>query len=98
MKKEGDWSVEIQYQYVQAQAIPEGDVSGIGRGNVLDESFTTCSRRGEGNYKGWRFESLYAITDNLIIDTIYEFSNAANKQIGGPHEYEKFEVETIYAL
>jgi hypothetical protein len=98
VKKEGDWSVEVQYQYVQAQSIPDDDVSGISRGNVLDESFTTCSRRGNTNFKGWRFESLYAITDNLIIDTIYEFSSAANSHIGGSHEFEKFEVETIYAF
>ncbi len=98
VREKGDWSVEIQYQVVQAQAIPDEDVSGIGRGNVLDESFTTCSRRGNTNFKGWRFEALYAITDNLSLDTILEWSKAYDSKIGGRHKYSKFELETIYAF
>lgn len=96
--KEGDWAVEIQYQVVQAQSIPDQDCGGICRGNILDESFTTCSRRGETNYAGWRLESLYAITDNLTVDTILEWSKAADKRVGGRHSYSKFELEAIYAF
>lgn len=79
--KEGDWSLDIQYQIVQARAIPDDDVSGIGRGNVLGTSFTQLGR-GNTNYKGMRFEGLYALTDNLSLDVIWEFSRAAQKNIG----------------
>ncbi len=96
--KENDWALEIQYQVVQAQAVPDGDVGGIGRGNVLDESFTTCSRRGNTNYQGWKVEGLYAITDNLTVDSIVEWSKAYDTHIGGTHTYSKFELETIYAF
>lgn len=98
VRKEGDWAVEFQYQVVQAQAIPDDDVSGIGRGNVLDESFTTCARAGNTNYEGVRLEGLYAITDNITIDTIIEWSKAYQPQIGGRHTYSKFEMEAIYAF
>lgn len=36
--KKGDWSVDIEYIAVQAQAVPEYDVGSIGRGNILDEN------------------------------------------------------------
>jgi hypothetical protein len=96
--KEGDWSFEMQYQYVQAFSIPDKDVSGIGRGNVLKDSITAPGARGNTNYKGWRFEALYALTDELTVDSIFEFSQAVKDSIGGSHHYSKFEIETIYAF
>lgn len=124
--KKGDWSIDIEYVGVQAQAVPEYDVGSIGRGNVLDEnlldilnqvpplsrsdSFSSSSfdsssefvglfpRRGNTNFIGWRFEFLYAITDNFSIDFIYEFSNEEDRHIGGRHHYRDFEIEAIYAF
>jgi hypothetical protein len=96
--KEGDWSFEIQYQYVQAFAMPDKDVSGIGRGNVRKSSITAEEGRGNTNYKGWRFEGLCALTDDLTVDSILEFSQAVDPSIGGSHHYSKFEIETIYAF
>jgi hypothetical protein len=124
--KEGDWSIDIEYIGVQAQAVPENDVGSIGRGNIYDEhlldiidgycwnkgsngdsSLYSCPssyiigylpRRGNTNFVGWRFECLYAITDNLSLDFVYEFSNEEDKRIGGPHRYSDFEIEAIYAF
>lgn len=119
--KEGDWSVDIEYIGVQAQAVPEYDVGSIGRGNILDEnlfdiieesypSFSSFPdstsgclvgyfpRRGNTNFTGWQFEFLYALTDNLSIDFIYEFSHEEDRRIGGPHHYHDFEIEAIYAF
>jgi hypothetical protein len=98
VKQEGDWSFEVQYQYVQAFAMPDNDMSGIGRGNVLKESVTGPCSRGNTNFKGWRFEALYAITDELTLDSIIEFSQQVDSRIGGRHHYSKFELETIYAF
>ena len=98
VEKEGDWSFEVQYQWVQAFAMPDNDMSGIGRGNTLDDSVTAAGARGNTNFRGWRFEGLYAITDDLTLDSILEFSSALNKKIGGSHIYSKFELETIYAF
>jgi len=98
VRKEGDWAVELQYQYVEAQAMPDQDSAGIGRGNVLDESLTTCSRRGNTNFKGWKIEALYAFTDNITLDSIFEASVALDPKIGGAHTYNKFECEAVYAF
>ena len=97
VEKEGDWSFEIQYQYVQAFVHPDDDENGIGRGNILDES-VTYQQRSNVNYQGWKFETLYALTDNLTMDAKLEFSRAINKNIGGPHHYSSFEIEAIYAF
>ena len=97
VKKEGDWAIDMRYEVVQAFAIPDDDVSGISRGNVFGESFTR-SCRGNGNYYGFRLEGLYALTDNLSIDAILEYSRAYKKSIGGSHSFSKCEVEAIYAF
>lgn len=93
----GDWALDIQYQYVQAQAIPNCDVSGIARGNWFDESLTKTGR-GNTNYKGIRVEALYAINDNLIFDARLQGSKEIDKSIGGKHHYSEFRFEAIYAF
>lgn len=128
VNKKGDWSVDLEYIVVQAQAVSDQDVGSIGRGNILDENlfdmidesfdnYTSSSpfysdlpyipsscivayfpRRGNANFIGYRAEFLYAITDNLSIDFIYEYSHEEDRKIGGPHRYSDFEVEAIYAF
>lgn len=98
VRKEGDWAFELLYQVIQARAVPDDDMSGIGRGNVLDDVFTSCTRRGNTNFRGWRLEGLYAITDNMTLDSIVEWSHADDKRIGGSHRFSKFELEAIYAF
>jgi len=98
VRKRGDWSFEARYEWVQAFSIPDNDLSGIGRGNTLDDQITAVGARGNTNYKGWKFEGLYAITDELSVDTIFEYSQQLNKTIGGTHHYSKLEVETIFAF
>jgi hypothetical protein len=93
----GDWSVDLQYQYVEANAIPDRDVSGIGRGNVLGESFT-ASRRGNTNFQGMRLEAIWALSDNLSLDGVFEYSQALDKHIGGDHNFSQLELEVIYAF
>ena len=94
VRKKGDWSVDMNYQLVEAQAMPDFDCNGIGRGNVRKQSFT-ADQNGKTNYKGWHFEALYAITDDLNVDATYDFSNAYNGNIGGSHTYHKAEVDFI---
>lgn len=96
---EGDWAFDVNYQLVQLQAIPDQDVGGIGaNGNNLLGNSAAGSRRGFTNYKGWRFEGLYALTDNLSIDAILEFSKQDKKIFAGKHSYSKFELQAIYAF
>jgi hypothetical protein len=96
---EGDWAFEVQYQYVQAFAVGDGDLPSraIGRGNVLDESITNRFRSNT-NYKGWKFQFLYAITDNLTVDALLEWSKQIDRKIGGAHHFSRFQFETVYAF
>ena len=75
----GDWSVDVNYQNVQAQAVADCEVSGISRGNTGNRFFnvgpaTALDSIGNANYSGFRFDSLYAVTDNLNLEAVYEFS------------------------
>jgi len=94
--KEGDWSFEMMYQWVQAKAVPDNDSAGIGNGNVLGESFT-ASGRGNTNFQGWKFEGAYALTDQISLDTIVEFTRNIDN-IAGSHSYSKVEIEAVYAF
>jgi hypothetical protein len=107
--KEGDWSFDITYECVQAQMASDCDVDGIGRGNIFDERITDIlnipgtneyliPRRGNGNFEGWSFEALYALTDNLSFNLIFEFTKAEDRRIGGRHRYTNAEIVAIYAF
>lgn len=101
-----DWSVDINYQWVQAQAVPEFDLSGIGHGNAFNVLLSDAiilhaipfNARGFTNYKGWQFSLLYALTDSLTLRSKAEWSTPVNKQIGGDFLYKNFEMAVIYAF
>ena len=110
VKKAGDWSVDANYQWVQAQAIPDSDVSGIGRGNAAGAGLYTTDIGGGGvattqqnatgncNYKGFEIEALYAFTDNLTVLQNLKMSNTLNTNIGPNLKYKQWELEFIYAF
>lgn len=128
VNKKGDWSVDFEYIYVQAQAVPDFDVGSISRGNIFNENFYEIyeidaysdssyaysgnvysdsgsgsligyfPRRGNANFQGWRLDALYALTDNLSIELVFETSREITRKLGGPHKYSDFEIEAIYAF
>lgn len=89
---EGDWSIDIQYQYVEKYAVAFDDQGGIGLGNVRDDC---CGRFPTTGYKGWRLDGLYAFTDNLTLQTIIEWSKSIQRT---RHSYSKVELEAVYAF
>lgn len=95
--KEGDWSFQGLYAYVEAQAMPDNDVRKIGTGNALQDSFT-ADAVGNVNFKGIQLAFLYAVTDNLLVNSLFNYSRPVNKKIGGSHEYAQYKLETIYAF
>ena len=105
VSKAGEWALDMNYQWVQAQAIADPDVNGIGRGNVLrtvisqnSTFYTPKLAAGNANYKGAKFEFLYAWTDSIQIDTLFEFSRAINPSIGGKLNYNRMKMELIFAF
>lgn len=97
VRHEGDWAFSAQYEVVEAYAIPDGDVSGIGRGNAFNNSMT-ANFCGNTNYKGWRLDGVYAITDNLTINPRFDWSTEEDANIGGSHRYTQFKLEAVYAF
>ena len=92
--KKYDWSLDVNYQFVRPQAIPDCDVHGIGRGNLFKESFTR-DFRGKSNYKGWHIEGLYALTDKVSLDLLFEHSEEVTRKAGGRHTFTQTEFDVI---
>jgi hypothetical protein len=110
VKKAGDWAIDANYQWVQAQAVAQSDSSGIGRGNAASSGFYTVNQNGSGafttqsnafgsnNFKGFQVEALYAFTDNLTVQQIFQMSWTLNRNIGPNGDYKLYEAEFIYAF
>lgn len=101
-----DWSIDLSYQWVQAQAVPEFDLNGIGHGNaengLLSDSilmnFAPEDVRLFTNFKGWDFNILYAMTDALSLRAKAQYSKPVTKWLGGDYRYKCFEMSVIYAF
>lgn len=110
VRKKGDWAIDTNYQWVQAQAIPEFDASGIGRGNAAGVGFYTLNINGSGgpttrgtcvgrtNYKGWIIEFLYALTNNITLFQNFQISRTLDKSVGPDLKFCQYEMEFIYAF
>jgi hypothetical protein len=101
-----DWSLDINYQSVQAQAVPEFDLAGIGHGNAGNDLFSDAVilglapalARGFTNYKGWEASLLYALTDSLSMRAQAASTRPRNKSIGGDFNYVGFSMAVIFAF
>lgn len=110
VKKMFDWALDLNFQWVQAQAVPSYDQNGIGRGNTGDAGLytikndgtlgatTKATATGNGNYYGISCDGLYAFTDNLTINPNLQMSWTLDRELGPNLIYKQFEVEFIYAF
>jgi hypothetical protein len=98
IKRQNDWAFDGNYQWVQAQAIAESDVRGIGRDNPQSYSFYKRRSGGFANYKGYQFTGLYALTDNLTLEAVFDRIHQCSRQIGGKHRSYTIELAAIYAF
>jgi len=57
---------------VQANAIPENDIAGIGRDNPTNISLYTHSWAGDANYKGYMTTFVYGLSDNISLQLIFQ--------------------------
>lgn len=95
--EEGDWSFQGLYAYVEPHVMPDNDVRKIGTGNALHESFT-ANAVGNVNFKGFQLAFLYAVTDNLLVNSLFDYSRPIENSVGGSHEYAQYKLEAIYAF
>ena len=98
VKRKGDWALDVNYQWVQAQAIPEDDVSGIKRDNPQGVSFYNKKWGGFANYQGYKINGFYAVTDNWTLNAFFEKVREESRHIGGKHRSYQFEIAAIYAF
>ncbi len=98
VRKKGDWAVDVNYQWVEAQSVPETDVSGIKRDNPTGTSFYDESWGGFANYKGYKIDGFYAFTDNLTMNASFEKVRECKRSIGGKHRSHQFQLSAIYAF
>ncbi len=96
IEKANDWALDVNYQYLGAQAVPDFDVAGIGRGNVNKKNLYDGGKRGDANFKGWEVVGLFALTNNLNMKGKYQSSNAAKESIGGKVSFKQVELGLIY--
>lgn len=99
LKNADSWAFQVQYQYVEAFSVPDLDMAGIGNGNVFDDLILTDGR-GNTNFKGWRFDSIYAFTDEIMISARYEWSTEIERKLfnGGRHYFNQIKVEMLYVF
>ena len=110
VKKQGDWAIDANYQWVQTQAYPSFDNLGIGLGGAAGTGTYTRNADGTGggttqsntagntNFKGFEVEGLYAITNNLTVQQTFRYSDTLNTNIGEDRKYRQYEMEFIYAF
>jgi hypothetical protein len=100
--KKYDMSGEVMWQTVQAQAVPDFDISGIGHGNAMGSSFFNSSSRafanGEGNYNGWSLSFLFALTENTTLKSSFVRALPYEKSIGQKFSYSRFQINAIYTF
>lgn len=96
--RKGDYSVELLYQWVKAQAVPEADVSTSARDNPRGMSFYDRRNGGRANFRGWRLEGFYALTDNWTLNSHFDRIREMNHRIGGPHRSWEFYFGAIFTF
>lgn len=111
LKKKYDWAVDGNFQWVQAQAVPGFDCSGIARGNAGGVGLYTKKNDGSGgriasrkeavgstNFYGFSLEGGYLFTDNMTLNPSFQATWTLDHDIGPNIMYKQFELEFIYAF
>lgn len=110
LKRRGDWALDVNYQWLAAQCVPDFDVSGIGVGNINDTGLYTVHKNGtggetsrataggEGNYQGASVTLDYLITNNINMQQQWLYSTRLNQDIGPSRRFKQYEIEFIYGF
>jgi len=96
--RKGDWSLDLCYQWVQAQAVSERDVTDSNRDNPRGISMYADHGGGFANYQGWRLEGFYSLTDNWTLNAHFDRIHEQDRKIGGKHRSFEFYLATIFAF
>jgi hypothetical protein len=110
LRKQWDWALDINYQLVQAQAIPDFDCAGIGLGNSNKSGFYTKTMTpiegggpstpaiagGSTNFRGFSVTFDLLLTDKLDLQQMYQQTITLDTDIGPFRKFKQYELELIY--
>lgn len=111
LKNAGDWSLDANYQILQAQACPDFDVQGVGLGSKLNGNgfyyvkedkertvapSTSLTAEGNVNYRGFEITLQYLITKNLNIFQKWKYASTLDRSIGPDRKFNQYEIDLIY--
>ncbi len=105
--KKGDYAADIAYHYVEAQAVSERDISLMGRDTPRKQSLYLRKKQkskknkndgGYANYKGYKLDGFYALTDNLTLNAYYQNISHASKKIGRKYHSSEFFLSALFAF
>lgn len=103
VKKSGDWSATMCYEYVEALSVPTIDISGIGKGTtalkywpaqLAQGGYDSDEVKGFTNYKGVSYLFNFGITDTLSLRAYAAYAQPTNKEIMN-FKYRKFDIGLI---
>ncbi len=110
LKKKGDWALDVNYQLLAAQCVPDFDVQGIGLGNSNNSGFFTTDIRGGGaetssknvggnvNYRGIQMTLDYLLTNQLNFQQSWQQAVTLDHSFGPFRRYKQYEIEFIYGF
>ena len=99
IRKKKDWSFDLNFQFVQPQAIPALDFSGIGIYNPDDLILYVLEQKdavSNGNYWGFQIYFLYALQDTITLAQSISFSRPL-MEMPNKFNFQKYKLELIYA-
>lgn len=111
-KIKGDWVFEANYQFLQAQCVPDFDSSGIGLGNSSGNGFYYDKIKGDGpyvlnsrktaegnvNFRGFELTLQYLLSNNLNLFQQWKQGITLDDHIGPFRKYKQYEIDFIYGF
>ena len=110
LKRKGDWAIDVNYQVLAAQCVPDFDMAGIGLGNVkntglytskINGSGTPNTREtagGNGNFHGLAVTIDYLLSNNLNVQQQWRYSKTLDYDIGPSRRFKQYEIEFVYGF
>jgi hypothetical protein len=112
LKLAKDWSLDMNYQVVKAQALPDFDMGGVGLGTsknglyytaVKDDKnkdkkqpSTRATAEGKGNYHGIEMTLQYLLSNNVNIFQQFKHAKTLNHAIGEPRSFNQYEIDFVF--
>lgn len=102
-----DWVLDVNYQYVGAQSVPEFDtLGGAGRGNLRNIWLFMDPTQGFTNYQGVAARFVYCLSADMILNLKAAITKAANSKLSASftagrtsrNRYDGLEAELVYSF